>query len=214
MRTYFQEGDLLVAEVQSISASDAGNGASLHARSLRYGKLRNGVFVAVSGTGGGTGVVRSKRQSFTVSVLPALRSSTAGRGGGTGGDVDVILGVNGYVWLSKHIATAEDEGTPGGKTGSGVNATVSISNLDDTVGQEIYSSQNDDIPESTRREIARVAECIQVLAEGGVQVDEATVNRAYEAAVDFEMGVMTDEDGIGGGMSGEARRRVLENVLQ
>ena len=38
MRTFFQEGDLLVAEVQAFF----GDGAmSLHTRSLRYGKVRS-----------------------------------------------------------------------------------------------------------------------------------------------------------------------------
>ncbi|KAL8721940.1 MAG: hypothetical protein Q9225_001496, partial [Loekoesia sp. 1 TL-2023] len=82
IRSFFSEGDLLVAEVQSVYQDGA---ASLHTRSLRYGKLRNGVFMRVSGTGGGGGggVVRSRRQVWTV--------STAHRGG----EVDVVLGVNG-----------------------------------------------------------------------------------------------------------------------
>ena len=57
MRNYFQEGDLLVAEVQQVGSSDGT--ASLHTRSLKYGKLRNGTFLAVTGTVGGGGVVRS-----------------------------------------------------------------------------------------------------------------------------------------------------------
>lgn len=41
MRTFFQEGDLLVAEVQAFF----GDGAmSLHTRSLKYGKVRAAVF--------------------------------------------------------------------------------------------------------------------------------------------------------------------------
>ena len=215
MRAYFQEGDLLVAEVQTVSSNDMGNGATLHTRSLKYGKLRNGVFLGVSGTGGGSGVVRSKRQVFTV--------STGGYGVG-GGDVDVVLGVNGYLWLSRHVEQGDGEanasGTPGGtRTGTGKNATVSISNLDEAVTSEIYSSQNDDIPEATRREIARVAECIKVLAEGGVQVDEGAVIRAYESAVDWEMGNMqVDQNGDEnrstglGIMTAEARRRILESA--
>ncbi|KAJ9646822.1 uncharacterized protein PV06_10430 [Exophiala oligosperma] len=168
MRNYFQEGDLLVAEVQQIGSVDGT--ASLHTRSLKYGKLRNGTFLAVSGTGGGGGVVRSRRQVFTVNS-----------GAQGGGDVDVILGVNGYVWLSKHIEQAEDHGKMSGG--------VSISNLDDMVSSSIYSSQNDSIEEGTRREIARIAECIRILAENGVRVDEDTVVKAYEAAVDAEMSV-------------------------
>ena len=37
MRTFFEEGDLLVAEVQSFFSDGA---ISLHTRSLRYGKVR------------------------------------------------------------------------------------------------------------------------------------------------------------------------------
>lgn len=36
MRTFFQEGDLLVAEVQAFFADGA---MSLHTRSLKYGKV-------------------------------------------------------------------------------------------------------------------------------------------------------------------------------
>ncbi|KAK0742862.1 hypothetical protein B0T18DRAFT_413911 [Schizothecium vesticola] len=50
IRTFFAEGDLLVAEVQQLFAD---GGAVLHTRSLKYGKLRNGVFVAVPGGSGG-----------------------------------------------------------------------------------------------------------------------------------------------------------------
>lgn len=132
MRNYFQEGDLLVAEVQQVGAIDAT--ASLHTRSLKYGKLRNGMFLAVSGTGGGGGVIRSRRQVFTINS-----------GAQGGGDVDVILGVNGYIWLSKHVEQ-EDVKIAGG---------VSISNLDDVVSSVIYSSQNDDIGEGTRRRLQR-----------------------------------------------------------
>ncbi|KAM3435877.1 hypothetical protein NHJ13734_005377 [Beauveria thailandica] len=60
IRSFFSEGDLVVAEVQQLHQDGA---ASLHTRSLKYGKLRNGVFASVSGTGGGAGVVRAKRQA-------------------------------------------------------------------------------------------------------------------------------------------------------
>ncbi len=89
MRTYFQEGDLLVAEVQGVSNSDGV--ATLHTRSLRYGKLRNGVFVRVMGEGRGVGVVRGRRQVFTLSSTSAA--------GMEGGEVDVALGVNG-LWVA------------------------------------------------------------------------------------------------------------------
>ncbi|RMZ81960.1 hypothetical protein DV737_g2326, partial [Chaetothyriales sp. CBS 132003] len=191
MRQYFQEGDLLVAEVQMLGGADGA--ASLHARSLKYGKLKNGAFLAVSGTGGGGGVVRSRRQVFTIN---------GGMPGAGGGDVDVILGVNGYVWLSKHVEGAEELAKGGG---------VSISNLDDAVGKEIYSSQNDDIDEGTRREIARVGECIKAMAEAGVRVDEDSVVKAYAALVDFDL---TSMDDGGAGLPAEARNAIVDAAVR
>lgn len=191
MRNYFQEGDLLIAEVQQIGGSDGT--ATLHTRSLKYGKLRNGVFLAVSGTGGGGGVVRSRRQQFTVNS-----------GAQGGGDVDVILGVNGYVWLSRHVEESDAQSKAGG---------ISISNLDDAVSSAIYSSQNDDIGEGTRREIARISECIKALAEEAVRVDEENVIKAYEASIDYTLGTMEDQSTGRELLTSEARRRIVEAVL-
>lgn len=159
IRTFFSEGDLLVAEVQSIYQDGS---ASLHTRSLKYGKLRNGVFLSVSGAGGG-GVVRSRRQMWTMSTANG------------GGEVDVVLGVNGYIWIAKHGAK-DNPATP-----------VSITRLEESVSYSIYSSQNDVIPASTRREIARICGCIKALVENSVRVDEDMVLKAYEASVELAL---------------------------
>jgi len=81
MRTFFTEGDLLVAEVQQLYAD---GGASLHTRSLKYGKLRNGVFVSIPPML----AVRSKSHMYSI-----------------GNGVHCILGTNGYVWVSKDVKT-------------------------------------------------------------------------------------------------------------
>ncbi|KAL2823509.1 IEC3 subunit of the Ino80 complex, chromatin re-modelling-domain-containing protein [Aspergillus cavernicola] len=191
IRTFFSEGDLLVAEVQTVHSDGA---ASLHTRSLKYGKLRNGVFLAVTGTGGSgassssvkggassgsaAGVVRSRRQMFTVPTSNG------------GGEVDIVLGVNGYIWISKHA-----EGTA---AASSATESVSITRMEEMVSNSVYSSQNDEIPSATRREIARLAQCIRVLVQSGLRVDEYTVTTAYEASlqVDLEQGDEDyDEDG-------------------
>ena len=194
MRQYFQEGDLLVAEVQQIGSSDGS--ATLHTRSLKYGKLRNGVFLAVSGSSG-AGVVRSRRQVWTV---PAANG---------GGEVDIALGVNGYIWLSKHAEARDDGQTEGRKAG------ISISNLDEAVSNSIYSSQNDEIATETRREIARLAGCIKILAQEGVKVDEETVTKAYDASLDADVEMMDDEDG-GGMLSADIvlRKKIVAAVLR
>jgi exosome complex component RRP4 len=128
---------------------------------LKYGKLRNGSFLAVAGVGGGSGVVRSKRQIFTMPTA-------------TGGEVDVILGVNGYVWIEKHVEP-EQKGVE-----------VGWNRLEETASIGMYSSQNDAIAPETRREIARIRGCLLALVESSVKVDEETVRRAYECSLELD----------------------------
>ncbi|KAB5539408.1 hypothetical protein GE09DRAFT_1138747 [Coniochaeta sp. 2T2.1] len=165
IRTFFAEGDLLVAEVQQLFSDGS---AVLHTRSLEYGKLRNGIFTSVSGTGGGGGVVRSRRQVWTLE---------AANGGGA---IDVILGVNGYVWISMHVETPAE--------GAGVEKnTAGITNLEESVSATMYSSQNDYIPVETMREITRVRGVITGLVENGMRVDEDMVMRGYGEACELAL---------------------------
>ncbi|KTW29486.1 exosome non-catalytic core subunit RRP4 [Pneumocystis jirovecii RU7] len=85
MRTFFSEGDLLVAEVQTFFSDGS---ISLHTRSLKYGKLRNGSFVQVPSNL----IVRSNVHSY---CLP----------NGT----DVIFGTNGYIWVRKHVEMSSEK---------------------------------------------------------------------------------------------------------
>ena len=206
MRKYLQEGDLLVAEVGEINRDGT---AGLHTRSLKYGKLREGMLVVAAGQGAGAGgqVVRGRRQMFTLDQFSAVRSvGTAG----SGEKVGVILGVNGYVWLNR---AAEEGGSQLGKGAGG----VSISNLDDAVSSAIYSSQNESIDSSTRGEIALVGECIRALVDGGIKVDADTLSKAYEAASDMGMDVddMTD-DTRGAGIApldDAMRKRIVDAAI-
>ncbi|CAJ2502675.1 Uu.00g100690.m01.CDS01 [Anthostomella pinea] len=191
IRTFFSEGELLVAEVQQLYGD---GGAVLHTRSLKYGKLRNGVFVAVSGTGGGGGVVRARRQAFTLDL-----------GGASADDaekIDVVLGVNGYIWISKHV---EGEGAAAETSGPGINR------VEESVGLNVYSSQNDDIPMSTMREIARVRGVIEALVEHGLRVDEDMVARAYHEAVEMARGDGDGEDTLY--LGGERGRRLAQALV-
>ncbi|USW53275.1 Putative exosome complex RNA-binding protein 1/RRP40/RRP4 [Septoria linicola] len=181
IRSFFGEGELLVAEVQSLFQDGS---AALHTRSLKYGKLRNGYFLAVSGVGGGSGVVRSKRQIFTLQTR------------GKGEEVDVILGVNGYVWISKHVEVQE------GGDGVGLNR------IEEQVSIGMYSSQNDEISAETRRAIARVAGCIRALVEGSVKVAEETVRRAYEASLELD-----DLEGEMEYLGGERGKLIVDMVV-
>lgn len=126
--------------------------------------------------------------------------------------MDIILGVNGYIWISKHVDGAE--------AASSTSESVSITRMEEMVSSSIYSSQNDDIPAQTRREIARLAQCIQVLVQGGVRVDEETVEGSYAASlqVDLEVGDDDEEEEIRQEgreyLEGAKARRILELVMQ
>ncbi|XP_031568847.1 exosome complex component RRP4-like [Actinia tenebrosa] len=76
MREYFAEGDLISAEVQSIFADGS---LSLHTRSLKYGKLRQGTLVQIPPT-----MVKHCKTHFHNLQCGAT----------------VIMGNNGYIWIS------------------------------------------------------------------------------------------------------------------
>jgi exosome complex component RRP4 len=85
---------------------------------------------------------------------------------------------------------------------------VGITRLEDSVGLDVYSSQNDEISAATRREIARVVGVIRALVEAGKRVDEDMVVKAYAALVE-----MDDEmDGGGDFLGGEKGKRLAEMV--
>ncbi|CAP61697.1 uncharacterized protein PODANS_4_2660 [Podospora anserina S mat+] len=188
IRTFFAEGDLVVAEVQQLFQD---GGAILHTRSLKYGKLRNGLFVALSGQGGGSGVVRSRRQVWTM------------EGQNGGGKMDVILGVNGYVWISKHVEQVAKELEQ---------KHMGITNMEENVSAGVYSSQNDFIDSATMREIARLRNVVTALVENGCRVDEDMVIRGYAEACEMAMlGETGAEDIYLGGQRGEELTRTLRN---
>ncbi|KAF8199084.1 exosome complex exonuclease rrp4 [Pholiota molesta] len=146
MRGFFEEGDLLVAEVQAFFSDGA---MSLHTRSLKYGKLRNGQLVVVPPI-----LVRRLKSHFL--TLPC--------------GVDLILGLNGYIWVSKHVKENEQEGEEGFDA------------------EAVYSNVNDDIDYSTRSAISRVTHIIRVLTSHFVPLTDALLLEAYEWAVEHESG--------------------------
>ncbi|KAF4550535.1 Exosome complex component rrp4-like protein [Elsinoe fawcettii] len=158
MRNFFEEGDVLVAEVQTLFGDGS---AGLHTRSLRYGKLRNGVVVEVGGARG-TGVKRGRRQVFDLQTER--------------GEVQVVVGVNGVV----HVGV---KGLEQGREGTGVGERGELS---EGVGARMYSCQNDEVETGLRREIARVVGVVRALVDAGVRVEEEVIRKGYEAAVELE----------------------------
>ncbi|GFG38861.1 hypothetical protein Cfor_02168 [Coptotermes formosanus] len=89
MRKYLQEGDLISAEVQKVY--DDGS-LSLYTRSLKYGKLCQGVLVKVFPS-----LVKRRKTHFH--NLPCGAS--------------IILGNNGFIWISPTVSDGEESSLGG-----------------------------------------------------------------------------------------------------
>ncbi|NP_001017572.2 exosome complex component RRP4 [Danio rerio] len=138
MRDYLQEGDLISAEVQSIFSDGA---LSLHTRSLKYGKLGQGVLVYVSPS-------LVKRQKTHFHNLPCGAS--------------LILGNNGYVWLSPTPALQEEQA--GG----------------------FYTSM-EPVSLSDREVVSRLRNCLLALANQKVLLFDTSVLYCYEASLQHQI---------------------------
>ncbi|SCZ87801.1 BZ3500_MvSof-1268-A1-R1_Chr2-3g05269 [Microbotryum saponariae] len=148
MRTFFQEGDLLVAEVQAFFADGA---MSLHTRSLKYGKLKNGMLVIVA-------------PSLIVRLKSHFHSLPHG--------VDLIIGLNGYIWISKTLPR-----NPKHQNDQSENA-----GFGEESAHTVYSSENDDISGRIRRAITRTAIVIVLMAKYCIPLSADIILEAYKAA--------------------------------
>lgn len=183
MRNFLKEGDLLNAEVQSMFTSGL---ASLHTRSLKYGKLRNGMFLRVPSSL----VIKSKNHSHN---LP--------------GNVSIILGVNGYIWLYKtppqttssisastNKAQAQLDSAAGYTPGAGL---TSITRLEQDSSWEIYSDKNENVSNVIRSNITRYYNVIKALAYGEVGLTEQRIIAGYEASLAYlNVGTLIDKDAM------------------
>lgn len=136
MRAFFSEGDCLVAEVQTLYSSDASLG--LHTRNLKYGKLTTGCFLSVNPS-----LIKRSKSHFHI-----LRSC----------GVEVILGLNGYVWIGNPRITDED----------------SHPDL-----SSIYSNHSEEISKEMRLKIVRVRKIISILDENFIFIVEENINNLY-----------------------------------
>ncbi|EOR04846.1 hypothetical protein E3P92_00161 [Wallemia ichthyophaga] len=148
MRNFFTEGDLCVAEVQSFFHDGS---VSLHTRSLKYGKLRNGTLATVP-----PNLMRRLKSHFY--TLPV--------------NVDLIIGLNGSIWVSMHDDVSQD-----------------LNLNDDNQGfdsEGVYNDTNDSIDSQTRESINRTAIVIDILASHRVPLTDTLIATAYDVALDLE----------------------------
>jgi exosome complex component RRP4 len=162
MRSFFAEEDLISAEVHSVFADGS---LSLHARSLKYGKLENGQLVRVP-----CSAMRRLKQHFV--ALPC--------------GVDAILGLNGHVWLTaatgdgSGTAAAADVATVLAGTGDGDDAADADAGLAEAIERQKRAAAERDIGADARARIARVRNAILALARAGLGVTPDAIAAVYD----------------------------------
>lgn len=147
MRDYFTEGDLISAEVQQVFHDGS---LSLHTRSLKYGKLVQGTLVCVP-----PGLVKRCKNHFHNLLCGA----------------SVILGNNGFVWISPHESTDHQR--------SQRRFQAPATNSDH---HQITVLSKDE-----RRVIARLRNCIVALSQNGIMIFDTTIQYTYEASLKYEV---------------------------
>ncbi|ORX54119.1 hypothetical protein DM01DRAFT_1335975 [Hesseltinella vesiculosa] len=152
MREFFAEGHVLVAEIQNIFVDGS---MGLHTRGFKFCKLRNGSFVSVPPVL----VQRCKSQFHS---LPC--------------GVDIVLGMNGYIWVNK-----KPEGL----------SNVATDDFDTAV---VYSDVNDPMTDDERQDIARVCNCISALAKQFIPITDSIIVYTYEASLQYSIKDMLKAD--------------------
>lgn len=146
MRSFYGEGEIICAEVQSIFHD---GGLGVHTRNLNYGKLVTGELLCVQ-----TGLIRRSRSHFHVFEW----------------GVEVILGVNGYVWVGKPRRSPDQQ------------------DLD-----AIYSSALDEVSPELRQAIARTRNCLVAMNLAMLPIDEEAIRRVYQAALSLLLVEITSD---------------------
>jgi exosome complex component RRP4 len=149
MRTFFAEDDLVSAEVHSVFSDGS---LALHARSLKYGKLENGLLVRVP-----CSLVRRLKQHFV--ALPC--------------GVDAIIGMNGCVWLAA---------AGGGGEGAMADAADADAGLVEAIERQQRAAAERDVPAEERARLARARNCVLALARAGLPLLPEAIQAAFDAA--------------------------------
>jgi exosome complex component RRP4 len=158
MRQFFVENDLISAEIQEVRHDGS---LSLHTRSLRYGKLENGQFAAVQ-----------------PSLVKRMKQHMVSLAGGIG--VDVILGTNGYIWITRSMDALGDKDVDMLETGGSMETRVEVLMQKRQVHATTPLSVDD------RKKVARVFNAIQTLNEQFRLITPDSIMAQYNALLDQE----------------------------
>eukprot|EP00250_Pteridium_aquilinum_P018111 c23950_g1_i1 orf=126-1115(+) len=158
MRTLFEENDLISAEVQSVHSDGS---VHLHTRSLKYGKLANGQLVKVA--------------SYLVKRLKQHFHNLKDYG------VDMIIGCNGYIWISA---------APQSQTSSEVQLDGSTSGSSrDSAASEALDLSSQPFALGVRENICRFANSIRVLSALGFLINPDSIIDTFNASISLGVAI-------------------------
>lgn len=131
MRSLFEEGDCVSGEIQNISnnnTGDSGGVISLHTRSLKYGKLENGLLVQVPAH-----CVKRLPQHYVSLPVTSLTENNAT----ITNHMDVVLGKNGYIWITRSIPEEWKTQLSVNSSSEGVDVSIVLYCIVQSVQQQI-----------------------------------------------------------------------------
>merc|ERR1712176_1649510 len=169
MRNLFKEGDLLTCEVQQVQKDGT---LILHTRSLRYGKLDNGILV----TAPPSLVGRRKNHFVTLKGLTTKNSDAMDLDDEEEGNIDVYLGLNGGIWIQRTVPTEwenairaeQDESAP----------------LAETLQKLRHRHATTRVSKSMRERIARVRNPIECLRLVHCRITPESIEIVAKASLD------------------------------
>jgi exosome complex component RRP4 len=179
MRSLYKEGDLVSCEVQNVQRDGT---LILHTRSLRYGKLENGVLTTVP-----PGLVGRRKNHFATIESKVFQKEGDNNSMDVDedeGDVDVYLGLNGGIWIQRKVPS-EWENTQGTDRDSRVPLAETLQKL-----RMQHASTR--VSASMRERIARVRNAVDCLRLVQCQICPESIESVVRASLkaDVRVGYM------------------------
>lgn len=166
MRNLFKEGDLLTCEIQQVQNDGT---LILHTRSLRYGKLDNGVLLTVPPS-----LVGRRKNHFV--TLKGLKSSGDAVDEDGEGEVDVYLGLNGGIWIQRTVPTEWEEAIRSDQD--------ERAPLAETLQKLRHRHATTRVSRSMRERIARVRNAVECLRLVHCQISPDSIEAVARASLD------------------------------
>ncbi|KAK5583394.1 hypothetical protein RB653_004987 [Dictyostelium firmibasis] len=154
MRSFFVENDLVYAEVQMVMGDGS---VAIHTRNQKYGKLQNGHFTKVIPSL----IKRSKQHFYNLEC-----------------GVDVILGINGYIWIADSEQQRNQQ--------QFIQKHEKEPSFDPSIPL-IIPDQIKTISKESRDRIARVKNSISLLEKGFLLIHQKSIMNVYKLSLKMNL---------------------------